>query len=696
MTVIKTSSLISTLMLIVFLTSCAMPGNVKPVPSGVTPTAIPEPLHTGYEDLLQEKIDSGEWTLEEGLVTMLKLFSGEIRVSEVDLGQGILDAEGTGVLQVAGNYLQTGTDQAAKDEITRLINILVPSQEALDRYSTPEEQASPGRGLKQAAPVDRDEDMCNTLWESGFPDSRTPVFPCFFITNGSVGPDTYKVFYPVDWRGDTSRGDYLAAALLAINASITEYQNYDFVKPIYFVFSNQEQPGNPDTLVWSYFETFRPETEEACPIIIFSSALTTLTIPEFQQKLAHEIFHCFQVRNFHDQLLGPGFASSNWWAEGTAEYFSNLVYPDVNYEHRYKANFAVLSTHVPLTEMAHENFAFFQYMGTAIGPAGVMVMIDMMPTTPGREAQVAALAEVPGIDVYFDEFVRTVVDNTLVDTDGTTITLPTSYTEQFLFFETAVSRVFTSQQPFVVARYWVIFAGEKEFTLNIEITYAFGGGGFSGWRYIDGKPGDWAPLKEIIGGCDPLHYVLYAITTTPGSERAETVTTTLVTEAPCDRCLIGNWQATNESVVTYMQSVLSASGNTGAVVKIASGTMNMNFQTDGTGASGYKNLILNQTGGDFVEGAEVIVTFDGSSSGRYTADGTQLTGLSDTTSISVIVEIMVNGASLGTTTTPFGLEESTVGVAHPTLYTCEGDTLTTWPYAEGVTAQPVIWTRSSL
>ena len=92
----------------------------------------------------------------------------------------------------------------------------------------------------------------------------------------------------------------------------------------------------------------------------------------------------------------------------------------------------------------------------------------------------------------------------------------------------------------------------------------------------------------------------------------------------------------------------------------------------------------------------MIVTFDGSSSGRYTADGTQLTGLSDTTSISVIVEIMVNGASLGTTTTPFGLEESTVGVAHPTLYTCEGDTLTTWPYAEGVTAQPVIWTRSSL
>jgi hypothetical protein len=501
------------------------------------------------------------------------------------------------------------------------------------------------------------------------------------------------LYYPTEWRGDTSRGAYLAAALLAIQASITEYQLYAPVQPIYFVFSTMEQPGDLNTLVWSYYETFRPATD-ACPIIIYTTALTSLTVPQFQQKMAHEIFHCFQVRNYHDQLLGPGLVSSNWWVEGTAEYFSNLVYPDVNYEHRYKDSFAFLSTHLPLTAMAHENFAFFQFMDTVIGPAGVLYMMGVMPTTPGHEAQIAALAEIPGMDAYFDEFVRSVVDNTLVDSDGTRITFATFYTEMFLFYESATSRVFSSQGPFVVSRYWVTFAGEKEFTLDLE-TINPDGGGRSAARYIDGKSGDWAPLAEVVGGCDPLHYVFYVITTTPGSERAESVSTTLVTEAPCDRCLIGSWQATDDSVITYMQSVLSASGNTGSVVEIASGTMVMNFQTDGTGASGYKDLILNQTGGDLVAGAEVVVTFDGSSSGRYSADGILLTGLSDTTAISVIVEILVHGESLGTTTTPFGLDEAPVGSAYPIPYTCVGDTLTTWPPVAGFTAEPVTWVRAS-
>jgi hypothetical protein len=92
--------------------------------------------------LLQEKVDSGEWTLEAGLVTMLSLFAGEIPASQADLGPGVLETEGTGVLQMAGGYLQTGTDQATKDELTRLLKIIVPSREALEQYSIPDEQAS--------------------------------------------------------------------------------------------------------------------------------------------------------------------------------------------------------------------------------------------------------------------------------------------------------------------------------------------------------------------------------------------------------------------------------------------------------------------------------------------------------------------------------------------------------------------------
>lgn len=51
------------------------PGEVNPTampqPGETAPTAIPEPLPTNYTDLVQNKITSGEWTLEVGLVTML-------------------------------------------------------------------------------------------------------------------------------------------------------------------------------------------------------------------------------------------------------------------------------------------------------------------------------------------------------------------------------------------------------------------------------------------------------------------------------------------------------------------------------------------------------------------------------------------------------------------------------------------------
>src|SRR3972149_11573993 len=150
-----------------------------PEPSATATTFIPEPVVSGYMELLQEKMSSGEWTHEEGLVTLLKMFAGEIKVSEAGLGLGVLAAEGTGIIHMATGYLRTGTDQNAKDEIIRLLNVLVPSQEALDRYSIPVEQASI-RAPGLAAPVRQDEEDRRLLWSRGFPDRRTPVFPCFF------------------------------------------------------------------------------------------------------------------------------------------------------------------------------------------------------------------------------------------------------------------------------------------------------------------------------------------------------------------------------------------------------------------------------------------------------------------------------------------------------------------------------------
>src|SRR3989304_1818851 len=96
MTVKKPSATIGTFFLILTLAGCSSPGigapgggHVTPGPGNATqvsgsapPTSIPEPLPSGFTDLLQGRIDSGEWTLETGLMTMLKLFVGEMQADQ--------------------------------------------------------------------------------------------------------------------------------------------------------------------------------------------------------------------------------------------------------------------------------------------------------------------------------------------------------------------------------------------------------------------------------------------------------------------------------------------------------------------------------------------------------------------------------------------------------------------------------------
>ena len=277
----------------------------------------------------------------------------------------------------------------------------------------------------------------------------------------------------------------------------------------------------------------------------------------------------------------------------------------MNAEHGFAAKFSSLSKISPLTDMSYENFAFFQFLGSRIGPIALIAMLRDMPTHPGRDFQLAALAAVPEMEATFEEFVRSVLDNTLIDSDGGPINIPVNYTTEFLF--TDISSIGFPGSPFVVARYKVSFAGEKEFSVS---SVPDGEAGRSGARG-GGATGGWASIPESVRGCGELEYVLYVITTTPGAERKETVATTMVTANPCDECLFGRWEATNDSIISYMQSVAAAGGVNAPTVESATGTMFMEFEADSIGSGGYENLKVHETGVGGVASAEVFVTFDG-------------------------------------------------------------------------------------
>ncbi len=343
--------------LLVFLSACNLPAGTPasagqaspaaPTTSAATPAVAPteapstqEPL-TFYEeipsppdhylDVLNQRIDEGTWTREEGLVTLLKLFASEIAFSETGIDAStLLETEGSGVVAVAIEYLQNGTDEATKTEITRLLNLIVPTPESLLRYS--QVDTSQGHStLKMASPSAQTPD-CAAFWRAGFPDNRTSSFPCFLANSQTIGGNSYKVFFPAAWMTDETRRRYYDLTRQAIADSIPVMQRYGQMRSIYFVFTYLADPEYPITgMAITYTRGFRPQ-DESCPVVLFPVMLN-LSNSSFQQAIAHEIFHCFAAFNLPDQEHGASYESASWWVEGSAQYFSNLVYPRADMEH---------------------------------------------------------------------------------------------------------------------------------------------------------------------------------------------------------------------------------------------------------------------------------------------------------------------------------------------------------------------------
>jgi hypothetical protein len=676
-----------------FMTSCNLLGSGTANPAvplvSTSKSLLPELLPAGFTDLLEAKVASGEWTLEEGLVTMLKLFAGEIQASDAGLGDGVQESEGTGIAQMATEYLETGTDEAAKTEITRLLSLIVPSQAMLDPYTTPQASSIRAPGLAGPARL-ADPQECANLWATGFPDTRTPSFQCFLSGQRDIGGSSYRVYYPLAWEGDASKTPYYDATLQAIEDTIPVYQGYGTVKSIYFVFTTLADPNNPASfLAVTSWSSFQPDSE-ACPVIVYPLALT-LSIPVFKQSMAHEMFHCFQDWSLHAQLIDAGYGSSKWWAEGAAEYFSNVVYPSTDYEYRFANSFSTRSTGESLTAMSYENFAFFQFVADRFGgPNAVLAILQALPTTPGIAEQIAALAAYPNMDGMFEQFAQVFLDRQLMDTSGETISFP----ERYSATNTVSGTVALSYgaEPFVLRRFAINFAPKKHF----GTTTTSSGAGHDA-AHIRGVTGGWAPIPaDLNSGCGGTPYVLYVVNTQPGDERDYTLESTLIGDAPCDECLIGSWQGTTDSYMSYLQSVLGSVGE--VTFDSISGGVFADFQDTGLGAGEYQNFVVQYTvHTSTVPGSpldiQFTMTFNGLSSGMWTADGTNLAFSGQEGGIDYTLQATANGQSmdLGGNSMP-DIPTSPIGDGH---YTCSGDTFSYWPPYPGATVSPIVYQRRS-
>ena len=534
------------------------------------------------EDLLEAKVADAGWTQEVALLAGLRVLAGQTGVVDA-FGAIPFDAEGSGVVYQALNYLQSGADPAVKTEIEDLLAIILPPPERLLQYAQPEAQTFRPPGLMAARSSEAD---CTKIYEKGFPEG-TPLL-CLEYKEQNLGSYKGRVFYPNWWTESSPEWPYLEAAHQAVAASWNLYTTFGEMRAIDLVFTVLGAQDHPTALAVA------PGVGggQSCQIAIFPAAIQIdmaknpsyspgLEHGVFMQIVAHEMFHCFQAIQFPEHAWDQtNWGVNDWWGESTAEFFSNLVYPNVNYEWRWRDHFAGKSTSTSLFDMSYDNFLFFQYLGDPgmIGPEAILALISGLP--PGSLAlQRQALSQYPDISELWHEFGQAVVDQSILDTGGKPIVLKDHWTDIEMILKTETFDL--SQPDFVLARYRLSLGGGLGFHVHVDETDVEV---LHTARPADG--GQWLPLAiDRDTGC--AHYVV--VVTSAGAEtQPRTFELGGVVDQPatagavCDACVVGRWRMTHTSYMNMYNAVMSEAGEAAPFSTGTSGDLFLDIHDDGT------------------------------------------------------------------------------------------------------------------
>ncbi len=260
----------------------------------------------------------------------------------------------------------------------------------------------------------------------------------------------------------------------AIKASFAKYSTFGNLTDITFILVKDPHPqsgANYD--VYAEARPLKQGAGEACPITLYPE---TLALPEakFEQMIAHELYHCFQGTNFHDQLAcseGGSVVSCDqavvWWAEGSADFFSNLVYPSANIEFAHIQSYdAKLPIH--LQTNAYATAAFFQSLANHApdGAEAAHRLVRNMAKTDKLADHQVALAKNILIANNLQYFARDLVAGTITDSGGGNI--PTVFNGELepIAFDPTLKSIKLTARPFTAKTAQMLVPAGYQITLH--------------------------------------------------------------------------------------------------------------------------------------------------------------------------------------------------------------------------------------
>lgn len=544
---------------------------------------IPEPgnvdrADVSYADNLLQKVEDGEWTLGEGLVATLQAFAGERDEADILRYPELITYEATGVFLLAREYVEGGADPDAQSEISRLLGLL--------EFSVIELEQMAGLSSTVAPPTTKggSTSSCLRFFKDRGENSVPPGLGfCLEVESHKIGANEHRIFFPA--APLPSAGWDQTSVDMAVDAlfdSVPVYEEIGEVPAINIVFS-VANAGR----IWG--KSF-PSGNGECSIAIFTG-LQSQAKENFQQLLAHEIAHCFQGETWPNQNT-PSYEITKWHYEGGAEYWSNLVYPEVNLEWGHLRKLEQVELDAPLHIRSYESFIFFQYLGSTIGNQGIADLMSMLPDFPTSRIgdQIARTADFPDMERIFHEFVQALTDGAVRDTSGELIPYTAPAYEIDLFGPVSKILEVPLLFPFATYRFLLSAAEDERDELDFRETGTMTSsarraaeGVFAGVAGAVSEslvaPGlfPWSPSlptelpeEECASGA---RMVLATTTKSSSSGASFELDVPDVDDIEC--CLHGRWLMNNED--------LSAADTEGLGIPVTySGQLSAEYRSDGT------------------------------------------------------------------------------------------------------------------
>jgi len=535
-----------------------------------------EPQPVELVDLMLEQVEAGEISQEQAVLDLLRMLAGEAGLpAYADQAGTELVLEGVWALTGLAHEVYNKTqDPAVQQELERLMRVLAPSREAMAPYAAPAESlavSSPGqRGLQRQI-------TCDQIWHAGFPESAGPAPTCVLYKSVTAGGAEFRVYYPEEMSDDTQAMAYVSAAHEALIKSQETYSHLVDVRSVDIVFSlvSATDIGGPENGK-AMVPGFGPGElgSKPCPITVFQGGGQATPV-QFQQVIAHEVFHCI-----HLWRKGvSGVSDASWYNEGMANYFSNVVYPQHNREHQFVGSFHQQSPTHSILDMDYENTVFFQYLGGRLGNEWLIQFLDGMPTTSKSDMMVYMWG-LEGFDQIFHEFGQAYVQGMIADTGGgflpgKALILPEA---NISFPDPGEYQL--EARPFHVERARYEFEQEHQIDLVLDLE------GDGAIESANSKLGSsWAPMPAHVVACpDSLNY-LHILTTIEHGSTSSTAATFDISvaneeETDCDSCLVGVW----EHVIPlsdYWDAVRAATANQSTKLDSVSGLRTLTFYEGG-------------------------------------------------------------------------------------------------------------------